>query len=343
MMTDVLNSNAFGMSSLTAAIELAPYVPNLLGGLKIFKPKSIRTTVAWIEKRGNKLAILSTANRGTVNDVRSSIPRDAIPVRIPHVPYFQGIIADDIQNMRAFGTETELEVMGQYINEQLEGMKQDHEVTWEFHRVGALKGIILDGDNSTVLYNLFTLFNMTQVEIDWFSTDDSFAPTITSIIRAIGNKLGAASFSRIIALCGNDYFDNIVQHASMQEAYDRWRDGEFKRVSHLGPQWYAAAANGFEYQDVLFINYRGKIADVTFIADDEAYYYPVGVPNMFQQIAAPADFMETVNTMGKPLYSKMERMRFDKGMELHTQSNVLMINTRPDAVIKSTWSATEGS
>lgn len=338
---DIFNNSAFQVTGLTAAIETAPYKPRLLGSLGIFEQDSIRTTTAFVDRKQNKIRILNTANRGTMRDVRSSNPRTAIPLIVPHVPYYQTIIADDIQNIRAFGSESELESVAKHVNVQLRGMRDDHEVTHEYHRVGALKGQVLDGDATTVLYNFYTLFGVSQTTVAWYSTDISMAPTITGVIRLIADKLGADVPDRIVALCGNSYFDALTQHPSMLASYDRWRDGEFKRESYIGKAWYRAAANGFGYQNVLFLNYRGKVGDVTFIADNEAYFFPTGIPEMFKEVAAPADFMETVNTLGKKVYAKQQRMPFDKGVELHTQSNVLTVCTRPDLVIKSTWAEEE--
>ena len=51
---------------------------------------------------------------------------------------------------------------------------------------------------------------------------------------------------------------------------------------------------------------------------------------------APADYMETVNTIGLPLYAKQELMRMNKGVELEAQSNPLNLRTKPRAVIKLT-------
>jgi hypothetical protein len=49
--------------------------------------------------------------------------------------------------------------------------------------------------------------------------------------------------------------------------------------------------------------------------------------------------METVNTMGIPYYAKQERMKYDRGVELESQSNPIMLNTLPEAVIKCTVAA----
>ena len=51
---------------------------------------------------------------------------------------------------------------------------------------------------------------------------------------------------------------------------------------------------------------------------------------------APADFVETANTRGQKFYAKQEPTKWNKGIEFHTQSNVLYLPTRPAALIKGT-------
>ena len=91
---------------------------------------------------------------------------------------------------------------------------------------------------------------------------------------------------------------------------------------------------GFPFGGIYFENYRGKIASTSFIDDDEGRIFPVGVPGLFQTINAPADYIETVNTIGLPFYAKQERMDFDKGINIETQSNPLCICTQPRTLIK---------
>ena len=332
---NVFKSDCFGMMSLTNAINKLPYQPRLLQTLGIFKEVPVRTTSVWIEEQNGKLALIPQAARGSMRAVRTTPTRKATAFKIPHVPYFQSIMADDIQNLRAFGSETELEMMASYVNDQLAGMRLDHEVTQEYHRLGALKGVILDADGTTEIYDLFDEFGLTQevVNLDW--NDTTLAWTMSYIIRTIADKLGGTSFGQIYALCGDNYFDAVASHSSVTTAYERWRNGDYLRMSALGPEWYSIAANGFEYQNIYFINYRGSIGNITFMNEDEAYFFATGVNDLFEEIIGPADFVETVNTRGQRFYAKQQNMDFDKGIELHTQSNVLAMCKRPSSVIHS--------
>jgi hypothetical protein len=68
---------------------------------------------------------------------------------------------------------------------------------------------------------------------------------------------------------------------------------------------------------------------------NKAHFFPVGVPGLFRQYNAPADFVETVNTLGLPRYAKQAvDQEFGRWVKLHTQSNPLPICTRPKVLIK---------
>ena len=53
----------------------------------------------------------------------------------------------------------------------------------------------------------------------------------------------------------------------------------------------------------------------------KAYFFPVGVPGLFRQYNAPADFVETANTIGLPRYAKQAvDQQFARWVMLHVQS-----------------------
>ena len=67
----------------------------------------------------------------------------------------------------------------------------------------------------------------------------------------------------------------------------------------------------------------------------KAYFFPVGVPGLFRQSNAPADFVETANTIGLPRYAKQAvDQQFARWVMLHVQSNPLPICARPRVLIK---------
>ena len=84
----------------------------------------------------------------------------------------------------------------------------------------------------------------------------------------------------------------------------------------------------------MFENYRGKVGAVDFIETNTARFVATGVPDLFIQHFGPADFVEAVGTRGRPVYVKQMRKKWDKGIDFHSQSNPLMICTRPASLVK---------
>ncbi len=64
--------------------------------------------------------------------------------------------------------------------------------------------------------------------------------------------------------------------------------------------------------------------------------FPLGTVDTFGTYIAPADFNETVNTLGQVLYAKQEPRKFERGTDLHTQSNPLPMCHRPGVLVKLT-------
>jgi hypothetical protein len=91
----------------------------------------------------------------------------------------------------------------------------------------------------------------------------------------------------------------------------------------------------FPFGGILWTNYRGYVGATPMVETDMAYLYPTGVPDLFKTVYAPADYIETVNTMGKPRYVKQYTMPNDKGINLDVQMNALNICTKPLVLMRA--------
>jgi len=340
---DTFNSDSFGVISLTTALDLIPYQPNWLGNLGIFQRKGITTTVAVIESREGRLSIVPRSARGTVTETENRPNRITRNFTVPHLALTDGILADDVQNIRAFGSESIVETLAQKVNDVAVSLRNDIEATKEFHRHKALEGVTTDPDG-TVIFNFFTEFGTSQQTQDFVfttATTDIKQVIIDGVIRNMHAALGGTMFSGIIGLCGDAWFDNLITHATVESAYARWMDGRLLRTSQIGGAGYFVGPDGqegFTYAGVTFFNSRAALGGTSWITGAECRFFPVGVPQLFQEIDAPADYIETVNTEGMDFYVKQERMKFDKGIDIEVQSNPLIIPTRPRALIRGTQS-----
>lgn len=327
---DIFNDNAFSVSQLTQTIVDIPRVPTMLGDMGLFREYGISTPTMMIERRGSSLSLVPAAPRGGLGQTMSGDDRKLIPVATVHLPQRDTIMADIVYGVRAFGSETEVQSMQAVVTARQAKMKAQLDLTLEYHRVGALKGLVLDADGTTPLLNIYTLFGMGQVTQFWnIATNNTTADPkqlAVALKRLMRTKLGGRTFRRVRVVCSAGFFDKLVAHNNMKAAWELWNNGGFNRTDQ--------SEADFEWMGVVYSIYEGGVNGTDFIEDGFAYAFPEGVQDMFQTAFAPADYMETVNTLGAPYYTKLERMRFDKGVELEAQSNPVTLNTLPECVIK---------
>lgn len=325
-LADVFNTDAFTLTSLTQAVNKLPFVPSRIGQLGIFGTRGVNTRTVVIEEKAGTLSLLPTRPRGGPASIGKSPKRTARSFLVPHIPHDDTVLADDVQNVRAFGSEDALQGAIQVVNDKLTAMRQDFEVTFEHLRAGALSGSILDADGSTELFNLFTEFGVSETDVDFVlgTAGTDIRDKILTVIDTIETELGAAPFQHIHCLAEKTWFRDFISHAEVKAAYDRFREGEFLRSDPRA---------GFQFAGVTFEEYRGKIGSTDFITADTARFFPVGVPGLFTEYYAPADFMETVNTVGIPFYAKQRALDHNRGIEIHTQSNPLPLCHRPALLV----------
>lgn len=326
---DIFNDDAFSMVSLTKAINTADHLPQRLAELGLFSEEGITTTSAMIEQRGNTLSLVPAGARGAPADATSGEKSKLIPFPTVHLPQRATILADSVQNLRSFGSETEIETVGAVVNKRLEKLRRNIDATIEFHRMGAIKGQVLDADGTSVLLDLYTAFGVSQQTqaMALSTTTTKVRELIIKAKRKAETALGAQVYRGMRAFCSPAFFDAFVGHESVEAAFDRFMNGEMRRND---------PRSGFYHGGVYWEEYRGSVGGKDFITDGEAYLVPEGVPDLFVTHYAPADYMETVNTIGLPYYAKQEAMRLNKGVEIEAQSNPLCLNTRPRAIIKLT-------
>jgi hypothetical protein len=332
-MLDIFRNDAFSVTSLTDAFIKAPYKPMRIGQLGLFGSRGIRTTTAVVEWKDGQLALIQTSPRGGADEApKGNVKRTIETFLVPHLERNATVLADEVQNVRMFGSEDATMGVQELVNERLADLRADHEVTLEHMRASAIQGIVLDADGST-LVNLFTKFGVSQttgtVSPNASSDEgDALRAEIVVIERAIEAVLGAAPISGYRAFCGATFFDTLRSDLGVTQTL-RYAD-----PASLLAQ--AANARSFTFGGVVWEEYRGSTGGTPFFADDEAYVFPEGV-DIFRTYYAPADFNETVNTLGLPGYAKIvpdnELNRYTK---IHTQSNPLTICLRPDAVVKVT-------
>lgn len=343
MQLDAFNNDAFSMHSLTDAMNKAPYQPMRIGQLGLFNEKGMRTTSLDVEEQSGRLTLIQTSERGsTAADPLGSKKRTLRTFKAYHLERDSKVMADEIQNIRAFGSETDLQQLQDLVNDRLAELKAMHEVTLEYHRVNAIRGYLLDADGST-LKNLFTEFDVQQQTLDIAlgTSSTKVRERLIAAKRLAEAELGGMVITGWRAICSPEWFDAFTSHDKVTEAYKYQESKELQRDLR---------STGFRFADVDIEEYRGSVTKpdsvgggtATFIDANCAYLVPIvaSVTPLFVTRFAPADYEETVNTMGLPYYAKqvMDPSGLAKFRAINTQSNPITLCLRPRAVIKLTKS-----
>ena len=327
--------DAFNMANLTAAINILPNMYGRTNELGIFNnSEGITTRTAIVEEQNGVLNLLPTLPVGSPGTQNKMGKRKVRSFAVPHIPLDDVIRPEEFQGVRAFGQTNQLETLSTIMNKHLQSAKNKFAITLEHLRMGALKGIILDADGST-LFNLYTEFDITAKTISFALTNSSTNVTAKcrEVLRHIETNLMGEIKTEVRALVSSGFFDALINHANVEKFYVNWQAAA--EISGADPR------KGFKFGGITWEEYNGTATDKdgntrNFIATDEGHAFPIGTMNTFKQVNAPGDFIETANTPGIELYAKQALEKMGRWVDLHCESNPLPLCCRPGVLVKVT-------
>lgn len=323
---------AFNTASLTAAINLLPNNYGRIREMNLMPGKGITTRTVLVEEKNGVLTLLPTLPVGSPGTAGSSGKRKVRSFAVPHIPHDDVILPSELQGIRRFGSESEVLGLSDVVNDKLQAMRNKHAITLEHLRTGALKGIILDADGST-LFNLYTEFGIVQKTVDFVlgTAGTNIKAKCLEVKRHIEANLLGEMMNGVRALVDKDFYDKLTGHAKVEAAFAGYQAAQ----DRLGGDM----RKGFTFGGITFEEYEGTANDADgnarkFIAAGEGHAFPEGTMDTFGTSYAPADMLEAVNTVGLEVYAKMEPRKFNRGADIHTQSNPLPLCRRPAVLVK---------
>lgn len=332
---DIFEGSAFSTRELSAAIDQIPNQWGRITQIGLFRNTPVRTTSISIESRDGVLSLIQSTPRGT-DPLGSRPSRRALrPFSTARFAQQRVITPDEIDGIRAFGSETELKQVGQTVIEKLADLRANIDITREYLQSGAIAGVVNDADGST-LVDLFTEFGVTQKAVDFtFGTATTdIAGKAREVRRHIEVNLLGDTMTRVHALCSPGFMDALLSHAKVEDAY-----AFFMNTNPLRED----VSRAFTYQGITFEEYLGEAAVPNedgsetvrkFIADGDARFFPVGTQRSFRGFNAPADWMETVNTPGRPVYAKQWGDDAGRMRTIEAQTNYLPLCMRPAVLVR---------
>lgn len=328
---NAFETDVFGMVSLSGTVDRIDYKPGMLGELGVFEPMPVRSRTVYVDEREGSLSLIPTSPIGAAPDELKKDDRTAVPLKTTRIAKGFTMYAEEVQDVRAFGGESEAEQLQAEYLRHMARVRDDVETTHEHMRLGALQGILLDADGTTVIYDYTAEFNRAIPTATNFNLN-----VATTNIRAIchdlkrsmarSSKGAMGPGATVHALAGDNFFDQLIDHENVRQTYLNWQAAQDLREDK--------SFGAFTYGGITFHNYRGTDDNSTVaVAADEVKFFPVGGNGVFKQAMAPAEFGPYVNTLGQNTYAMnipdRDRQAWTRG-EIY--SYPLFICQRPDVL-----------
>lgn len=333
-MLDAFEGDAFDFTTLTASVNNEPFAPGQVGALNIFDEGGIDTTDLAIEERDGTLELVAETARGGPGETAAKDYERMRKLVVPHWQRDEAVMAEEVQGKRMFGTTDQRETVEARVVQRSMKHFRDFDLSLEYQRVGALKGIILNKQGQ-VRYNLFNEFGVAQESVVYLDLGNAnpasgaLRDACDSIIETVENNLTGTPYSHVHCLAGRSAYKKLFKHKEVVDSYKNTVEAAFLRQG---------LPRTFQFGDITFERYRtGGLAN--FIGDDDLQFFPMGAPGLFITRFAPADYNDTVNTMGLPRYLRAFLMPNNKGYRLEVQSNPISLCLKPKVLIKGSSAA----
>lgn len=336
---DIFNDDAFGLVSMVAAINNIDNIPGRAGQLAFAGVgEGVNTITVAIESRAEALALIQTSPRGAPAPQERQDKAKIFNVSIPQIKDESTIGANQVQGVRQFGSSNVLEGVQSVVNKQLVKITRKMDLTLEHHRLGSLKGVIRDADGSSLLdlYDTFGVVRADDFNFDLDNVNANVRETCQAVARYMvrNAKMTLPTTYKIWGFAGDVFFDKLINHKSVKEVFQNWNAAE----QRLGANY---AQGVYYFAGIFFENYAGTddqtndFEGTVGIEPEECRFFLTGVPGLYAEYFAPADFWDTVNTIGLPRYS---RIAMDDDMQrwvkLHVQMNPLPLCLRPKTLVR---------
>ncbi|WP_109317213.1 major capsid protein [Pseudovibrio ascidiaceicola] len=330
-MSSIWNDDKFSVHSLTASINEQPSVPDQIGKSGLFEEDGVNTTYIDIERQGNDLQLVEPTPRGGPGETTGDEVRTMETFKIPHYQRDDHVTADEVQNVREFGTDNQLEGLRERVVSKGGRHARDLDNTLEHQRIGAISGIVTTA-KGVVLANLYQKFGYAvppALDLDHSNSDLKLGRFLKHALYGIEDDLDR-NYGHMHVYTGRDLHEWIWFRPEVQ---DRFKNtAEAQTLLEDVPETFNYA--GFKFERYKQGRKAREAGGGTYIAHNEARVVPFGVQDLFLTRFAPADYEETVNTKGLPLYMRQYPDPNGKGRSLEVQMNPISLCTNPSVLRK---------
>ncbi|QQR68393.1 MAG: major capsid protein [Alphaproteobacteria bacterium] len=332
VMINPFDAGGYGLADMTQAINILPNIYTRLGQLGLFRFEGVTQRSVLIEQSEGVLNLLPSVPLGGASTVANRDLRSMRSFSVPWIPHDDVITPQDIQGVRAGGIPDAADPLGTVMERKLTRMRAKHAQTREFMEVNALRGTVRDGSGAT-LYDYFGEFGLTRLSTDYAlgTATTNVQAKVRDVLRKIETELKGESMTSVLALVSPEFFDKLIGHPKVEDAYKFYATG----IQPLRED----ARRRFPFAGMVFEEYAGTVtlstgATETLLPAGEGVAFPLGTLDTFVTYGAPANLLETVNTMGLPIYARQLARPDGGAIEVRTEASILPVNKRPRLAVR---------
>lgn len=333
-------SNNFDVVDLTSAVRNIPIQYGTFNQMGIFTEEGVASDTVMFEESTLNGALIVDRVRGEKNLVSKDGTRKLHTFAIPHFPLDDHISPKDLQSKSAYENMDDTERLDKVRQRKIFRLKQNHDWTLNAARAQAIMLGTAYAPTGTITQNWQTEFNVSRSAVDFVlgtSTTEILAK-IEVVIQTVHDGMGGnGSFSGIVIPCDTTFFNRLITHATVRQAYTYAQSNQAGLDPMRGrlAQGGSPMPNGreFYFGGVTFREIRDSYNGTALATASEGVAVPMG-SDMFKTYFAPAERFGLVNTEGETMYLFEQAASNGTKIELESESNHISALLRPQSLVR---------
>lgn len=329
----------FDSTTLTDEVNTFPNLYGLVNSLNLMPSEPIATTSVLIQFSNDQIRVLPDLPRGAPGTPGQVGDGKGALLAIPHFPAIDNLSPLDIQNKAQVvnGRAVPMTVEAATAK-KLKAIRGKHAITREYLRVNALKGVVKDG-NGTTIVDLYAAFGIVKVSVDLLlgTAGTNIIDKLEEVHDAVHDGVVGDTVSRVEMLIGSTLFSRFVQHPKVEKYWlnyqaaqglaNMMRDGQ-------GEDW----GRAFEFGNLRLREYKAKVpvkaGSESLVDPVKGHAYPAGTSDTFATYDGPPHHIDRVNAPGEEIFISEKILDHGEGVEFKSQSNALPVCKRPKALVE---------
>jgi len=330
--------NAYTLTDYTAEMNIIPNKWGLISQSGLFTTESVGSNTITFDKSYGTVALLEDTPWAERSQFSGNKKTEMYSFSIPHFTLDDTVTVGDVWQKRKIGTPDQQETKDNVLMGKMEMLNGSYDITQEYAKCQAIQGnkFAPNGtiDTGTTWYGEFGKTQQNK-NFDFAGASDQ-RENIQEVVAHIQDQWKAGGvLENITFYCTPNFFSALISNAQVEAAYTYYSSTQEPLRNSLRNGMYRI----FEWQDVTFIEYRGKLPDGTAmfpeVTGGQAWAVPSG-GNGFVEYYAPAYRFDELGSTGSERYMWTYEDRASSQIEVMSESNFLTMNKRPELVVLCT-------